>query len=513
MDAATDHRTGRLRMRAACIPFDALRCYAGAAMQSAVSVRELPRGADWLRIVGGLRRRPGFWWLDSALVDARLGRFSFAGAEPWCVLRCHGARSLREVRRAGRPDAPLGRSAAFGDPLDALRALLPAPPAEEAKQPVPFAGGALVALGYELGAALEPVAVAAGDDLALPDLTAFGVDRLYAFDHVEGRGFALAWAEDADARAARHRAEESARALVSALPDGEPPPAPVPARGAPHVERGFDRESHGKTVERIREGIGAGDLYQACLTHRLELPFDGDAWVLAGALRTRNPAPFACLLELPGVTVVGSSPERFLHVAEGGWLESRPIKGTRPRGADRAADRDARAALAASAKDRAENLMIVDLVRNDLGRVCEIGSIHVPELFAIEPYATVFQLVSTVRGRLAPGRSALDAVRAAFPPGSMTGAPKLAAMELLARLEPVRRGLYSGAIGYLDLRGGADLAVTIRTALLRGGRAYVHTGGGIVADSEPAAEWAEAEDKARALLTALAEASAPGRYA
>ena len=482
-------------------------------MQSAVSVREIPRGADWLRIVGGLRGRAGFWWLDSALVDARLGRFSFAGAEPWCVLRSGGARSECEVTRAVRGEAPLGRRAGFGDPLAALRVLLPAPPAEAARLPVPFAGGAPVALGYELGAALEPVAVAAAVDLALPDLSAFGVDRLYAFDHVEERGFALAWAEDADATAATRRAEEAARALVESLPDGEPPPAPGLARGAPLVERGFDCESHGKTVERIREGIAAGDLYQACLTHRLALPFAGDGWALAGALRARNPAPFACLLELPDATVVGSSPERFLHVAPDGWLESRPIKGTRARGKDRAADRQQRAALAASAKDRAENLMIVDLVRNDLGRVCEVGSVHVPELFAIEPYATVFQLVSTVRGRLAPGRSALDAVGAAFPPGSMTGAPKLAAMDLLARLEPVRRGLYAGAIGYLDLRGGADLAVTIRTALLRQGRAYVHTGGGIVADSEPVAEWAEAEDKARALLVALAEASVSVRHA
>jgi anthranilate/para-aminobenzoate synthase component I len=205
--------------------------------------------------------------------------------------------------------------------------------------------------------------------------------------------------------------------------------------------------------------------------------------------------------------VVGSSPERFLRVTPDGWVESRPIKGTRPRRADAAADRREGKALAASAKDRAENLMIVDLVRNDLGRVCETGSVHVPELFAVEPYASVFQLVSTVRGRLARGRSALDAVRAAFPPGSMTGAPKLAAMELLARLEPVRRGLYSGALGYLDLRGGADLSVTIRSVILRAGRAFVHTGGGIVADSEPGAEWAEAEDKARALLGALAATS------
>jgi anthranilate/para-aminobenzoate synthase component I len=265
-------------------------------------------------------------------------------------------------------------------------------------------------------------------------------------------------------------------------------------------------------VEQIRAAIAAGDLYQACLTHRLELPHAGDGFALAGALRAINPAPFACLLSLPNATLVGSSPERFLRVSTDRWVESRPIKGTRPRGTSAAADRALRTELAQAEKDRAENLMIVDLVRNDLGRVCETGSIHVPELFAVEPYATVFQLVSTVRGRLAPGHDALDAVRAAFPPGSMTGAPKLAAMELLARLEPVRRGLYSGAIGYLDLRGGADLAVTIRSVVLKDGRAYLHTGGGIVADSEPAAEWREAEDKARALLSALASASVmPGR--
>jgi para-aminobenzoate synthetase component 1 len=475
-------------------------------LASACAVRELPRTADWLRIVGGLRERASFWWLDSALVDARLGRFSFAGAEPWCVLRTLGARIECEVRRAVRPGLSPGRSVAWGDPLDAVTALLPAPPATAAPLPVPFSGGALVALGYELGAALEPVAVAAGDDLALPDLTAFGVDRLYACDHVEGRAFALAWADDADPAAAARRAEAEARALAERLPDGAPPRELH--RAAPPLARhgGFDAEGYAKTVERIREGIAAGDLYQACLTHRLELPWDGDAFALAGALRARNPAPFACLLSLPDATVVGSSPERFLRVSPDGWVESRPIKGTRPRGASPEADRAQCAALAASAKDRAENLMIVDLVRNDLGRICETGSVHVPELFAIEPYASVFQLVSTVRGRLAPGRRALDAVRVAFPPGSMTGAPKLAAMELLARLEPVRRGLYSGAIGYLDLRGGADLSVTIRSAILARGRAFVHTGGGIVADSEPGAEWDEAESKARALLEALASA-------
>jgi anthranilate/para-aminobenzoate synthase component I len=237
----------------------------------------------------------------------------------------------------------------------------------------------------------------------------------------------------------------------------------------------------------------------------VERDFRGDPWLLYRALRRINPAPFACYLELPGVVVVGSSPERFLRVGADRRVESRPIKGTRPRGRQAAEDAANRAALERSAKDRAENLMIVDLVRNDLGRVCETGSVAVPELMALEEYASVFQMVSTVTGRLREDCDALDLVRATFPPGSMTGAPKIAAMRLLGRLEPVRRGVYSGAIGYLDVRGGADLSVVIRTLLLRGGRAYLHTGGAVVADSDPRDEWRETLDKARPLLAALDE--------
>jgi aminodeoxychorismate synthase component I len=472
-------------------------------LASSCAVRELPARTDWLRIVGGLADRPGFWWLDSALVDARLGRFSFAGAEPWGVLRTQGARSLFELRRARHPGERAGRSRAAGDPFAALRAVLaPAPLPDEPPLPIPFAGGALVALAYELGAP-----AAARRDPTVPDLTALAVDRLYAFDHLERRAFALAVGVADGATAARARAEREAALLARALPDGARPPAPRSGAAAVSCTSAFDADRHAKAVAEIRARIAAGDVYQACLTHRLEAPFAGSAFALAGALRGLNPAPFACLLSLPHATLVGSSPERFLRIGPERWAESRPIKGTRPRGEGPEQDRRLRAALAGSAKDRAENLMIVDLVRNDLGRVCEIGSVHVPELFAIEPYQTVFQLVSTVRGRLANEADALDALRAAFPPGSMTGAPKLAAMELLARLEPVPRGLYSGAAGYLDLRGGCDLAVTIRSVVLAGGRAFVHTGGGIVADSDAAAEWREAEDKARAPLAALASSA------
>jgi anthranilate/para-aminobenzoate synthase component I len=223
--------------------------------------------------------------------------------------------------------------------------------------------------------------------------------------------------------------------------------------------------------------------------------------------------PFASYLELPEVSVVGASPERFLRVEPDGRVESRPIKGTRPRGRDPVEDGRLREELARSEKDRAENLMIVDLVRNDLGRVCAAGSVEVPGLFAIEDYASVFQMVSTVRGRLAPGRDALDLVRASFPPGSMTGAPKIAAIRLLDRLERGRRGIYSGAIGWLDARGGADLSVVIRTLVVRGSRALVQVGAGIVADSDPAAEWRESLDKARAPLEALAACGARGAEA
>jgi aminodeoxychorismate synthase component I len=285
-------------------------------------------------------------------------------------------------------------------------------------------------------------------------------------------------------------------------------PRVVDEKGSVPFFADLDVASYRKAVEAIAEEIAAGELYQACLTYRIDRPFPGDPWQLYRALRRRDPAPFAAYLELPEVAIASSSPERFLRVDDAGRVESRPIKGTAPRAAD--PDEDARAAraLACSEKDRAENLMIVDLVRNDLGRVCAAGSVAVPELFAVEPYASVFQLVSTVTGQLQRGASALDAIAAAFPPGSMTGAPKIAAMRALDRLETVRRGFYSGALGYLDARGGADLAVVIRTAFVRGGRAYLHAGGGIVADSDPGAEYAESLAKLRSLLAALADCSA-----
>jgi para-aminobenzoate synthetase component 1 len=486
-----------------------------AALRSACAAQEIPSldptgQRDWLRLVGGLRERRSFFWLDSASQTARNGRFSFAGAEPFAEARVRGARIERQIHR----DPGFGADSdatAFGDALDAARTLMPPPLFGGAPVPVPFVGGVVGYLGYEAGDAWETLPETGVGLPELPDAAWLGVDRVYAIDHLEGRLWAVSLGVGSDERAAEAAAKRGLREMVDSIPAGSPPPGwPGSAVSEAECVRGFDAETHGKAVDQVRERIAAGDVYQACLTHQFELPFTADPWALYGALRAHNPAPFAAYLELSDVTWVGSSPERFLSATPQGWLESRPIKGTRPRGTDAEEDRQLRAALEASAKDRAENLMIVDLVRNDLGRVAELGSVHVPELFHIEPHPSVFQMVSTVRARLASGVDVFDAVRAAFPPGSMTGAPKLAAMEILRGLEPDRRGAYAGALGYFDARGGADLSVVIRTAFVRGDRAWLHSGGGIVYDSDPTEEWEEAETKARAVLEAIAAVESEG---
>ncbi len=495
-----------------------------AGLRSACAVQELrpldPTGErDWLRLVGGLQGRHGFFWLDSASSGTRTGRYSFAGAEPWAEARVRGARIETRIQRETGvlADTAGAGSTVFGDPLDAVRSLLPPPPSLGASIPVPFLGGVVGFMGYEAGDGWEAMPDPGPGVLDLPDAIWLGVDRVYAIDHLEGRIWAIAVGVGAKDALAEEGAASGLREMVDPVPDGAPPPGwpGNPPDGPPArfgdldlLVGGFDAESHGKAVERIRERIAAGDVYQACLTHRIELQFTGDPWALHGALRAHNPAPFAAYLELPELTWVGSSPERFLSATPQGWLESRPIKGTRPRGVGPDEDRALRASLQNSAKDRAENLMIVDLVRNDLGRVAEIGSVHVPELFHLEPHPTVFQSVSTVRARLREGADVLDAVRASFPPGSMTGAPKIAAMQILRALEPDRRGPYAGVLGYFDARGGADLSVVIRTAFIREGRAWLHAGGGIVHDSDAREEWDEAETKARALLEAIAAVEA-----
>jgi para-aminobenzoate synthetase component 1 len=282
------------------------------------------------------------------------------------------------------------------------------------------------------------------------------------------------------------------------------PSYPVP--DAPGVRSNFTRAGYLDAVQRVIDYVFAGDIFQANLSQRLEAPLVGTPLDLYRRLRHSNPAPFSAYLDYGDVVVASSSPERFLRVEPGGRVETRPIKGTRPRGLSPEHDAALAQALAESDKDRAENVMIVDLLRNDLSRVCRAGTVQVPELFTIEHYATVHHLVSTVVGELASGRGPVDLLRAAFPGGSITGAPKVRAMQIIAELEPTQRAVYCGAIGYLSRTGALDTSIVIRTCLVLGREVYFQVGGGIVADSDPELEYRETLDKARGLIAALAPA-------
>lgn len=255
---------------------------------------------------------------------------------------------------------------------------------------------------------------------------------------------------------------------------------------------------------RVLDFIAAGDCYQVNLSQRFTCPFEGSPWGLYRRLREVSPAPYAAYLDCGDHQVLSSSPELFLRIRDG-LVETRPIKGTRPRGATPEEDAAQAAQLLSSVKDRAELLMIVDLERNDLGRVCEYGSVHVPDLYQLESYANVHHLVATVRGRLRAGVGPLECLRACFPGGSITGAPKIRAMEIIDELEPVRRGVYTGAIGWVDAQGNGEWNIAIRTMLVKGGRVHLYAGGGIVADSDPAAEYAETLAKASGMLRALGQ--------
>jgi len=449
--------------------------------------------------------------LESALVRDDVGRYSLVGCDPYAVVRVRSGRfeveRLRDVRALGAAGPP----GADQDVLARLRSVLPGPPEEvsDAAAGLPFAGGAVGYLGYELGSPRERED---HDGLDLPDLVLLLVDAALVFDHVlrrvwsVGLGFGRSRGE-AQARAARASAALAARAAgleVEARGDTGGRAWRAPFETLPEgTALQTDAAGYAKSIAELLGEIEQGNVYQVNLTQRLDTPYRGDPWQLYRVLRRSNPAPFAACIELPEVAILSSSPERFLRVDRTGRVQSRPIKGTRPRG--RSAREDARLsdALARSTKDRAENLMIADLVRNDLGRVCALGSVVVPSLMAIEPYASVWQMVTTVEGDLAPGRDALDALRACFPPGSMTGAPKIAAMRYIERLEPVSRGVYSGALGYFDVRGGIDTSVVIRSILVRHGQAHLHVGGGVVADSTAEGEYRESFDKATALFEAL----------
>ncbi|HSU95263.1 MAG TPA: aminodeoxychorismate synthase component I [Gemmatimonadaceae bacterium] len=481
-------------------------------------IEELVPVPDPIESCARFRGMPYLLFLDSARDPARLGRFSFLTADPALVVHGKGAHaSVLDVRTG--IETRLASHALAG-----VRDLLAPHLSEPVSGLPPFQGGAAGYLAYDWGAVLERLPAPRYDDLPIPDVVFCIYDWVIAWDHLERRAWVISTglpdvgAEKVQRRAdrlafVRERLSSSSHSVPFSLPAASPPCAehapsyPVSDTDIPaglELRSSFTHRGYLDALTRVREYIIAGDIFQANLSQRFEAPLTASPFALYRRLREINPAPFAAFLEFGELTVASASPERFLRLDTARQVEARPIKGTRPRGVYPAHDAALGRALQESVKDRAENLMIVDLMRNDLSRVSLPGSVRVPELFALERYATVHHLVSTVTGTLEPGRDAIDLLCATFPGGSITGAPKVRAMEIIAELEPSRRGVYCGSIGYLSLTGVMDTSIVIRTYQAVNGQVYFSAGGGIVADSDPEQEYRETFDKARALIRALA---------
>ena len=440
--------------------------------------------------------------LESVEGGEHVARYSFLGGDPRTIFRATGGR-VEIVEAAGAP-----RVLENADPLTALRDYMVQYRAVPDPALPRFFGGAVGYMGYDAVAQFERAPLSKGPVLDWPDMIFMITDTILIFDrvrhtlkvvanaHIEGdpsRAY-----DEAVERIERIREKLARPAAFHMIDIHEPAPEPVVAS---NMTRGEFRAA----VERAKEYIRAGDIIQAVLSQRFETEQPGDPLDVYRALRSINPSPYMYCLHVGGRQVVGSSPE--VHVrCEEGKAEVRPIAGTRPRSGETMEDQRLAEELLADPKERAEHIMLVDLARNDLGRVCAYGSVRVPELMIIERYSHVMHIVSDVTGTLASGQDVYDVMKATFPAGTVSGAPKVRAMEIIAELEPTRRGPYAGAVGYFSFTGNLDSCITIRTALLDGRKAYIQAGAGIVADSDPDREFEETRNKARGMMKALAMA-------
>ena len=448
-----------------------------------------------------LRDRQFSFFLDSGMDAHKLGHYSFVGSEPFLVLSTHGSQAT--ITRDGE------KSSLKGNPFDVVNNLLESYHLDSASPPVPFLGGAVGYFSYDLCHFIERLPATAVDDLKLPECYFGFYDLVLAFDNLQHKTYIISTGfpqqeEPQRIERATRRLNQMKEMLTNQSPSttGAPftsissPPEQVTLKG------GFTHQEYVDAVEKARQYIIAGDIFEVNLSQRFEAELSITPYQLYKRLRQVNPAPFACYLGFDEVSVVSASPERFLRL-RGDWVETRPIKGTRPRGKTPEEDETLANELLSSVKDRAENIMIVDLERNDLGRVCRFGTVKVTELAILEVFPTVFHLTSTVEGRLREGKNSIDLLKATFPGGSITGAPKVRAMEIIDELEPTRRSVYTGGIGYLSFNGDLDLNIAIRTFLVKGEKAYFQVGGAVVYDSDPEAEYQETLDKGRALIDAL----------
>lgn len=474
-------------------------------------IEKINAAGTCVSVYGNFKEYPYSFFLDSALGAEKPGRFSFIGIEPFLVFKSKKDRiTLDWITR---------REELRGNPFLSLRSLFARFKIDSHENfPIPFVGGGVGYFSYDLKNFNERLPDYARDDINIPDSVVCFYDTILAFDHSSREYFIIStgFPESGKRRPCRQKARlESLKDKISRhmkcarRPDGTN--AVSPGRWNAVPQSNFTKDAYIKAVLKAKEYIEKGDIYQVNLSQRFKVNLDTDPFRLYETLRTINPAPFACFLNLGDIKIVSASPERFLKI-DGRRIETRPIKGTRPRGRDPEEDRALKDELIASVKDRAENLMIIDLERNDLGRICEYGSVHVTEFMACEEYATVFHLVSTIEGRLRDEVTPIDCLINCFPGGSITGAPKIRSMEIIEELEPAKRSVYTGSVGYLSFNGNMDSSIIIRSFIIKGKKAFFQAGGGIVYDSDPEREYQETLDKARALTEAISyESSVPKR--
>jgi anthranilate synthase component I len=442
--------------------------------------------------------------LESA-EQGQVGRYSFVGLRPRALLRwSEGALSEWSGEELSPGAAPT-RVDAAPDPYAAvgerLRGYRPAP----VEGLPPFAGGAVGFFAYDLVRTVEPLGEPNPDPLGLPDLALMVTDAMVVFDHLRHELTILACAfveEDGSVDAAYERAAATIAEMRERLRGAVPAPEQPKVSEPPRFESNMEREEFEAAVARIVEYVHAGDAFQVVPSQRFSAPAPVEAFSVYRGLRAVNPSPYMYFLEFGDFQVAGASPEPLVKVI-GDRVETRPIAGTRPRGGSEDEDRRRAESLINDPKERAEHVMLVDLGRNDLGRVCEYGSVTVDELMVVETYSHVLHIVSQVSGRLKEGVSALDVLRSALPAGTLSGAPKVRAMQIIDELEQVKRGGYGGAVGYLSWDGDLDTAIHIRTAVIKDGQIHVQAGGGTVADAKPEYEWNESVNKARAVFRAV----------
>ena len=465
--------------------------------------------AVYLKLAGG----PYSYLLESVVGGERFGRYSFIGLPCAERIEARGTTVRRLLRDARGADVCLEE--AQGDPLAFVRAYLARHRVAPAPGTLKFPGGLAGYFGYEMVRHVEPTALGAPkpDALGTPDILLLVSDELAVVDNVMGKLHLVVYADPRQPEALRSalaRLEMLRARLAAPLPEHVVLAQPGAAAAVADLRRSVTEEQFLAAVRRAKEYIFAGDCMQVQISQRTSRDFGAPPIALYRALRGLNPSPYMFYFDFGDHHVIGASPEIMVRVA-GERITLRPIAGTRPRGATPEDDARIAAELLADPKERAEHVMLIDLGRNDVGRVAEIGSVRVTEQMVVERYSHVMHIVSNVEGRLRPGLDALDVFRASFPAGTVTGAPKVRAMQIIDELEPVKRGVYSGAVGYLGFNGDMDVAIAIRTAVLKDRQLHVQAAAGVVADSDPMSEWQETQHKARALLKAaeVAAAEAP----